>query len=252
MRQQLQGIRATITGGAQGIGYSCAERFVSEGAFVLVADVSRERGAAAVAALNSIRPGAALFSECDVGKVEDLRRCPDRCVQQWGGIDVLINNAAITRVAGILELTEADFAQVMDVDLRAPVFATQHAARQMIAQETGGVIINMSSVNAVLTIPKILVYNLAKGALNQLTRNTAIALAPHGIRVCGTGRRKNLRGRRSAGTELHRADCRIGGREAQNHVGIAVCVRQRGGNQPRSHGGARRRRSGRSATLWGG
>ena len=187
MSQRLQDKRVVITGGAQGIGYACAERFVAEGARVFIADVNQERGVAAAQSLNSIRAGAALFGECDVSQLQHLERVFESCAKRWGGIDVLINNAAITREADILHLSEENFNDVIAVDLRAPVFATKFAAQRMIAQRTGGVIINMSSVNAVLTIPKILTYNLAKGALNQLTHNTAIALAPHGIRVCGIG-----------------------------------------------------------------
>ncbi len=187
MSGRLEAKRAVVTGAAQGIGFAIAARFVDEGARVIVADANADKGATAVRDLDALRHGSAIFHHCDVGNAEQRRQLIAAAAERLGGIDILVNNAGITRPASILEIAEDDFDAVIAVNLKAAVFATQLAAQRMIAQGTGGVVINMSSVNAVLTIPEILAYNLAKGGLNQLTRNTAIALAPHGIRVCGIG-----------------------------------------------------------------
>ncbi len=187
MSGKLDGKRAIVTGAAQGIGYACAERFVAEGARVLLADIDADKVRHAAEALNANHPGTAFDIGCDVGDLSDLAKMVDHAAQVLGGIDILVNNAGITQPAAILEITEAQYDRVLSVNLKAGVFATQFVAKHMIDQGCGGVIINMSSVNSVLTIPEILAYNLSKGAINQLTRNTAIALAPYGIRVCAIG-----------------------------------------------------------------
>lgn len=174
-----------VTGGAKGLGLACVARFLNEGAKVVIADNDGEAGTAAIASL----PGGAnvVFAQCDVSVREELEAAIQRCVVEWGGIDVLLNNAAIAPQADILSIGDHTFERVIAINLKAAVVGTQVAAKHMIAGNTGGVILNMSSVNAMLTIPNMLAYNVAKGGLNQLTRNAAVALAPHRIRVCGIG-----------------------------------------------------------------
>ena len=179
---RLQGSRILVTGAANGLGLACATRFIAEGARVLLADIDTANGAAAAAALGE----NAAFIACDVASRADIDAAINTCVARWGGIDVLVNNAGIAPRGDILTTDEALFDRVLAINLKAAFHGIQLAAPHMIAAARG-VIINMSSVNAVLTIPTLLAYNVAKGGLNQLTRNTAVALAPHGIRVCGIG-----------------------------------------------------------------
>jgi len=179
---RLQDRRILVTGAANGLGLACADRFVAEGALVLLADIDAEAGAAAATRLGE----RAAFTACDVAERAQIAAAIDALVARWGGIDVLVNNAGIAPRGDILDTDPALFDRVITVNLTAAFHATQLAAPHMIAQG-GGVVINMSSVNAVLTIPTLLAYNVAKGGLNQLTRNTAVALAPHGIRVVGIG-----------------------------------------------------------------
>jgi NAD(P)-dependent dehydrogenase (short-subunit alcohol dehydrogenase family) len=182
MTQRLQNRRILVTGAANGLGLACATRFVAEGARVLLADIDSENGAKAAASLGE----NAAFISCDVASRADIATAIEGCVTRWGGIDVLVNNAGIAPRGDILTTDDALFDRVLAINLKAAFHATQLAAPHMI--EAGkGVIINMSSVNAVLTIPTLLAYNVAKGGLNQLTRNTAVALAPHNIRVVGIG-----------------------------------------------------------------
>ena len=179
---RLHNRRILVTGAANGLGLACAVRFIAEGARVLLTDIDTKNGQSAAETLG---PNAA-FTPCDVFSRPDIAAAIENCVSRWGGIDVLVNNAGIAPRGDILTTDEALFDRVLAINLKAAFHATQLAAPHMIAQNKG-VIINMSSVNAVLTIPTLLAYNVAKGGLNQLTRNTAVALAPHGIRVCGIG-----------------------------------------------------------------
>jgi len=179
--QRLLNRRYLITGAARGIGLAIATRLVSEGARVMLADVLPE-GEDRAAELGD----AAAFIRCDVTCRDQIEAAITVTVARWGGLDGLVNNAGIAPKGDILTETPEQFDRVIATNLTAAFHATQLAAPQLIAAG-GGVIINMSSVNALLTIPALLAYNVAKGGLNQMTRNTAIALAPHNIRVVGIG-----------------------------------------------------------------
>lgn len=186
MKARLEGRRAVVTGAARGLGVACARRLVEEGARVIVADVDGPEGERAARAIDPTGASAVPVT-CDVSRRDQIEATLQRCAAEWGGIDILINNAGIAVTGDIMTLEEDAFDRTLAINLKAAFLGTQLAARMMIAQGTRGVIINMSSVNAVLNIPHLLAYNVSKGGLNQLTRNTAIALAPHGIRVCGIG-----------------------------------------------------------------
>lgn len=173
--------RILVTGAARGLGLAMAHRFVAEGARVMLADVLPE-GAERAAELGD----NAGFCACDVANRDQIAAAIDATVARFGGLDGLVNNAGIAPRGDILNETPEQFERVIATNLTAAFHATQLAAPHLIAAG-GGVVINMSSVNALLTIPTLLAYNVAKGGLNQLTRNTAIALAPHNIRVVGIG-----------------------------------------------------------------
>ena len=179
----LNGKRVIITAAAKGIGAAIATRFVAEGAQVVFCDIDTQAGEQLQARLGDrIR-----FERVDCGDMQAVATFIDQAMQTLGGVDVLVNNAGIAISKSILDLTEAEFDQTMAVNLKCAFLATQRVARRMIADQVAGVIINMSSVNAVMAIPHILAYNISKGGLNQLTRNAAVALAEYGIRVNAIG-----------------------------------------------------------------
>jgi NAD(P)-dependent dehydrogenase (short-subunit alcohol dehydrogenase family) len=172
----LAGRVCIVTGGSQGIGEACARRFARENALVVIADVADGPGQALAAELD------ALYVHCDVGDKAQVDALVAATLRAHGRIDVLVNNAGIFKAADFLEVTEADFDAVLRVNLKGSFLAGQAVAREM-AKAGRGSIVNMSSVNAVLTIPTIASYNVSKGGINQLTRVMALALADRGIRV---------------------------------------------------------------------
>ena len=175
---------AVVTGAAQGIGRACAERFAAEGARVVLVDANRAALADAHASLTSQR---ALPVVADVSRKAEVDSAVAQAIAQFGRIDVLVNNAGIVHAAPFLDLAEIDFDRVLAVNLKAYFLFGQAVARHMVEAGTAGALINMSSVNAVLAIPDQVPYVVSKGAVNQLTRVMAVALAPHGIRVNGIG-----------------------------------------------------------------
>ena len=186
----LKGKVTIITGAARGIGYACAERFIAEGAKVVLADIDEKGGEAAAEKLAGAGEPP-IFVECDVGERLDVHNLVAETVDSHGHIDVLINNAAQLDTAEFLDLEEDQFDAVLKTNLKGPFLVSQAVARQMVAHvEAGGApgaIINMSSVNAVFALPDHLAYTVAKGGLAQLTKAMALALAPKGIRVNAIG-----------------------------------------------------------------
>jgi glucose 1-dehydrogenase len=176
---------AIITGAARGIGLACAERFLAEGAHVVIVDVLDEIGKT-----EAKRLGAA-YLHCDVSKSSDVTAVVAAVVKQHGAVDILLNNAAISISGDFLEISEADYDKVLDINLKGSFLMLQACAREMVKQvaagKPAGAIINMSSVNDTLAIPAIISYCVAKGGVSQLTRATSIYLAPHGTRVNAIG-----------------------------------------------------------------
>ncbi|WP_027866843.1 SDR family NAD(P)-dependent oxidoreductase [Massilia alkalitolerans] len=172
---------AIVTGASQGIGLACATRLVQEGARVMLVDIRLE-GRDAAARLGE----AARFHQADVSLKADVDAMIAATLEAFGQVDILVNNAGVTHAADFLELAEEDFDRVLRINLKSMFLCSQAAAREMVKRQTG-CIINMSSVNAELTIPNQVPYVVSKGGVNQLTRVAAISLAEHGIRVNAIG-----------------------------------------------------------------
>jgi glucose 1-dehydrogenase len=185
---KLQNKVALVTGGARGIGLAIAQRFVAEGAKIVIADIDRSAGEAAAALLGST---GCRFVSADVGARDDVERLIAETAKAFGGIDILVNNAGIVHAADFLDIAEADFDRVLRVNLKGAFLTGQAAAKKMVAQvkagKPPGAIINMSSINAVLAIPNQVPYCVSKGGIDQLTKVMALSLAPYGIRVNAIG-----------------------------------------------------------------
>ena len=182
---KLSGKVAVVTGGARGIGRACAERLLADGAKVVIGDVNTGDLAEAAKAIG--QPGNLKTVQTDVSKRADVDRLVATAVEAFGKLDIMLNNAGIARNYDFLTIPEEEFDAVIGVNLKGAFFGVQAAAKQMVAQKSGGVIINMSSVNAHLAIPALATYAMSKGGMNQLTAVAAVALAPHKIRVVGVG-----------------------------------------------------------------
>jgi glucose 1-dehydrogenase len=180
--QRLKGRRAIVTGAARGIGFAIAERFTAEGAQVTLVDLIEDAGRTAAASL----PNAS-FIAADVSKNEDVKRIVSDALSRNTRIDILVNNAGILHAAEFLDLKEEDFDRVLRVNVKSMFLLGQAVAKSMVERGVKGSIVNMSSVNAVLAIPTQVPYTVSKGAVNQLTKVMALALAPHGIRVNAIG-----------------------------------------------------------------
>ncbi|MGI9405805.1 MAG: SDR family NAD(P)-dependent oxidoreductase, partial [Hyphomicrobiaceae bacterium] len=187
----MEGKIAVITGAAGGLGYACADRFVREGAKVVIADVQDELGEHAAEKLTDAG-GDVKYLHCDVSKKTEVQALMDFTVETYGRIDCAIANAGIVHVSDALELEEDDFDRVIAVNLKGVFLTGQLAARQMVKQDADekgakGTIINMSSANAVLAIPEIAPYVISKGGVMQWTKVLGIRLAQEGVRVNAIG-----------------------------------------------------------------
>jgi glucose 1-dehydrogenase len=123
--------------------------------------------------------------DSDVSKVDQVQALVAEAVRRYGRLDVMVNNAGIETRQSLLDTTEADYDKVLGIDLKGAFFGAQAAARQFIAQGGGGVIINISSVHEDWPMPGNAAYCVAKGGMRMLTRNAAVELGEHGIRVVG-------------------------------------------------------------------
>ena len=182
---RLEGRIAIVTGAARGIGRACAERLLADGAKVVVADIDKARldeTAAAIGTADTILAVAA-----DVSRKEEVEALVAAAVKRFGRLDIMVNNAGIAMVQDFLDVTKADYDRVLGINLEGAFWGTQAAARQMIAQGGGGVIVNMSSINSGLANPRVATYAITKGGMNQITGTAAVAFAPHNIRVVGVG-----------------------------------------------------------------
>ena len=174
---------ALITGGAQGIGYACAEAISESGARIVLADINADGVNTAAEKLG----GDTTAMVCDMADADQIAAMFDRIESEIGPVSILVNCAGIAIPNDFLETPLEEFTSVIDINLVGTFVATQRAAKTMIANDIKGAIVNMSSVNAQISIPTIAAYCASKGGVMQLTKASALALAPHGIRVNAVG-----------------------------------------------------------------
>jgi len=176
---------AIVTGGASGMGLATVERFIAEGAQVLIADMNRANGEAVLEGLSAAGTGdRARFIQVDVSAEADVARMIATAVEAFGKLDILFNNAGVGGAFGaVTDIHVDDWDYTFAVLARGVFLGIKHGARQMQAQGQGGSIINTASIAALSGGGGPLAYSSAKAAVVNLTRAAAAELAPHRIRV---------------------------------------------------------------------
>jgi NAD(P)-dependent dehydrogenase (short-subunit alcohol dehydrogenase family) len=170
-----------ITGASKGIGRALALGLAREGARVVVNFHTDRAGAESVVKEVSALGREAVAVQADVARVEQVHALFDGVSSRFGRLDVLVNNAAITGWGDLFAMTEADWDRVVDTNLKGTFFCCQQAARLMSAK--GGSIINVSTNCAELGVKDLAAYAASKGGIHALTKQLAVELAPHKIRV---------------------------------------------------------------------
>jgi len=178
----LNGQVAIVTGAASGIGRASALAFAEAGATVVCADISAA-GAEATAADIQSRQQKAMAVTADVGKLEDIDAMVRRTVEAYGKLDIILNNAGVTRRAYIMDLTEADWDRIHRVNAKGVFFCLQRAAQEMIKQKSGRIINIASIAGKGYEGTSNAAYAASKGAVISLTRTAAQQLGPHNINV---------------------------------------------------------------------
>lgn len=180
---RLDGKIAVVTGGGQGLGAAIARRFAEAGCGGIVACGRNAGKGEAVAREVGALGAEAHFVAADLGEVAACRAVIAAAERRFGRIDVLVNAAGATDRGDILSTPEDLFDRIMAVNLRAPFFLMQEAARLMIREGTRGAIVNIGSMSSRAGQPFLAAYSASKGALATLTRNAGFALMRNGIRV---------------------------------------------------------------------
>ena len=178
---------AIVTGGNSGIGMAIALELARQGASIVIDYIAHPEATETLEQQIIALGGRAIGVEADVSKIVDLQNLIDTTVTQFGRVDIMVNNAGIETRTSVLETSEAQYDQVLDVNLKSAFFGTQLAAKQMIKQGGGGRIINITSVHEDWPMPGNTAYCLSKGGMRMLTRTAGVELAPHNILVVGVG-----------------------------------------------------------------
>jgi NAD(P)-dependent dehydrogenase (short-subunit alcohol dehydrogenase family) len=171
-----------ITGAGRNIGEGVAHLLASEGAKVAVVDMDKGRGDKVANDIKA-KGGQAAGFVANVADEAQVEKMVKDVVATFGGVDILVNNAAISDNKHMLEITKEEWDRVIAVTLTGPFLVGRAAAKQMVAQGRGGKIVNVGSTSGFRGRPRALAYTTAKGGVANLTRSMAVQLAPHNIRV---------------------------------------------------------------------
>jgi NAD(P)-dependent dehydrogenase (short-subunit alcohol dehydrogenase family) len=176
---ELDGKVAIVTGGASGIGRGTVERFVAEGARVVIADVQTDTGEGLAAELGR----RTIFRRTDVSDPEQVGALVAAAVEKFGGLNIMVNNAGVSgTMHRLLDDDLADFHRVMGVNVLGVMAGTRDAARHM-ATHGGGSIVNLTSIGGIQAGGGVMTYRASKAAVIQFTKSAAIELAHYDIRV---------------------------------------------------------------------
>jgi glucose 1-dehydrogenase len=179
MPARFQDKVCVVTGGGSGIGKATCERFASEGAKVVVADLNEQHGYETVQAITA-QGGQAIFAKCDVSSSADVQATIKAAVDRWGKIDVVVNDAAVMTYQPIADLSEEEWDHVLAVNLRSVFLFSKYALPHM---GPGASFVNISSVHAHETEANVVPYAASKGGMEAFTRGFALELESRKIRV---------------------------------------------------------------------
>lgn len=186
MDLQLRDKIAIVTGAASGINRAIAIRFAEEGAAVVIVDIDAA-GAAETASLVSATGARVLSVNADVRRRDEIDAMIHTTLTEFGCIDILVNGAGIESLIPFVDLTEAEWSRVLDVNLTGAFQCGQAVARAMISAGRGGKIVNIASINSTIAMRNQAHYAASKGGLLMLTKAMAVELAQHGINVNAVG-----------------------------------------------------------------
>lgn len=173
-----------VTGGAKGIGAGCAGVFHREGGNVIILDMDEKAGNELSRKLGD----RALFLQCDISKEQEVEKAINRTVDEFGRLDVLVNNAGILKYANVTETSLEDWDSIMNINVTGAFLCAKYAIPEML-KNSSGVVINMSSVQAYVTQEKVAAYVTSKSALIGLTQSIAVDYAPEirSVAICPGG-----------------------------------------------------------------
>ena len=183
----LKGKVAIVTGGNSGIGMAIVLELAKQGANIVIDYVAHPEATEELEKQVHALGDCAIGVKADVSQVSELQNLIATAVQEFGRVDIMVNNAGVETRTNILDTTEAQYEKVMNINLKSAFFGTQLAAQQMLKQGGGGRIINITSVHEDWPMPGNTAYCLSKGGMRMLTRTAGVELAPHNILVVGVG-----------------------------------------------------------------
>ena len=173
---------AIVTGGALGIGQAIAFRLAEAGASVVITDVNMEAANQTVDTITEAG-GVAIAIRADASSAEDARQVVAEAKQRFGRVDYLVNNAGIYPMTPALDLTEAQWDRVLDINLKGAFFYAQTVAREIIAEGHDGAIVNIASIDGIHPTGNLAHYDASKGGVIMVTKSLAKELGPQGVRV---------------------------------------------------------------------
>lgn len=178
---RLENKVAIITGAGSGIGRGIVLAFIKEGAKVIVVDLSEEGGQQTVEEIKKVN-GEAIFIKTDVSKKEEVMAMVQKCLETFGRIDIVVNNAGIVKFSPFHEISEEDWDKILNVNLKSVFLVSKHVIPQMLKQEKGK-IINIASIAGLVAFDQLGHYCASKGGIIALTREMALEYAKYKINV---------------------------------------------------------------------